>query len=215
MKRLAVVSAFALALSGPALVAQQGGSGGPYKVLKSGTGRRRRRDRLHLRRRRRAAAVHPAQRFARRGGHRPPRRRRPAVLGRITVFNLETLDPLGEIPEHRRPGRGRRSKIRARVLEQQAGLDVRHEVADADQEDRRRRGARPDGIIFDPFNDRVYVFSHPTKDATVIDARDGTVVGTDRPGRRSRGSGDRRQGNAVRGDAGRRRGASPWSTRRR
>jgi hypothetical protein len=36
----------------------------------------------------------------------------------------------------------------------------------------------PDGIVFDAFNDRVYVFSHPTKDATVIDAKDGTVVGT-------------------------------------
>jgi DNA-binding beta-propeller fold protein YncE len=38
--------------------------------------------------------------------------------------------------------------------------------------------ARPDGILFDAFNERVYVFSHPTKNATVIDARDGTVVGT-------------------------------------
>jgi DNA-binding beta-propeller fold protein YncE len=38
--------------------------------------------------------------------------------------------------------------------------------------------ARPDGILFDAFNDRVYVFSHPTKDATVIDAKDGAVLGT-------------------------------------
>jgi DNA-binding beta-propeller fold protein YncE len=38
--------------------------------------------------------------------------------------------------------------------------------------------AQPDGIYFDPFNDRVYVFSHPTKDATVIDAKDGTALGT-------------------------------------
>lgn len=37
---------------------------------------------------------------------------------------------------------------------------------------------RPDGIYFDPFNEKVYVFSHPTKDATVIDAKDGTVLGT-------------------------------------
>ena len=29
----------------------------------------------------------------------------------------------------------------------------------------------------DAFNERVYVFSHPTKDATVIDAKDGTVLG--------------------------------------
>src|SRR5262249_20595256 len=38
--------------------------------------------------------------------------------------------------------------------------------------------AQPDGIYFDPFNQRVYVFSHPTKDATVIDAKDGSVLGT-------------------------------------
>ena len=38
--------------------------------------------------------------------------------------------------------------------------------------------AAPDGILFDAFNERVYIFSHPTKDATVIDAKDGTVVGT-------------------------------------
>ena len=29
--------------------------------------------------------------------------------------------------------------------------------------------ARPDGILFDAFNQRVYVMSHPTKNATVID----------------------------------------------
>ena len=38
--------------------------------------------------------------------------------------------------------------------------------------------AQPDGIYFDAFNERVYTFSHPTKDATVIDAKDGSVIGT-------------------------------------
>jgi DNA-binding beta-propeller fold protein YncE len=38
--------------------------------------------------------------------------------------------------------------------------------------------AAPDGIYFDNFNERVYIFSHPTKNATVIDAKNGTVVGT-------------------------------------
>ena len=37
---------------------------------------------------------------------------------------------------------------------------------------------RPDGIMADPFNQRVYVFSHPTMDAAVIDAKDGKVLGT-------------------------------------
>jgi len=51
--------------------------------------------------------------------------------------------------------------------------------------------ARPDGIYFDPFNERVYVFSHLTKDATVIDAKDGTVLGTvDLGGTPEQGVGD-------------------------
>lgn len=38
-------------------------------------------------------------------------------------------------------------------------------------------GVGPDGILFDGYNDRVYVFSHPTKDATVIDTKNGTMLG--------------------------------------
>jgi DNA-binding beta-propeller fold protein YncE len=36
----------------------------------------------------------------------------------------------------------------------------------------------PDGILFDPFNARVWVFSHRAPNVTVIDAKEGTVVGT-------------------------------------
>ena len=39
-------------------------------------------------------------------------------------------------------------------------------------------GGRPDGILFDPFNERVWVLSHVPPYATVIDAKEGTVVGT-------------------------------------
>ena len=37
---------------------------------------------------------------------------------------------------------------------------------------------RPDGIMFDPFNDRVWVFSHCAPNVTVINAKDGSVAGT-------------------------------------
>jgi hypothetical protein len=37
--------------------------------------------------------------------------------------------------------------------------------------------ASGDGLYCDSFNDRAYIFSHPTKDATVIDAKDGSVLG--------------------------------------
>ena len=36
----------------------------------------------------------------------------------------------------------------------------------------------PDGIFFDPFNERVYDLSHSAPNLTVIDAKDGSVVGT-------------------------------------
>jgi DNA-binding beta-propeller fold protein YncE len=36
----------------------------------------------------------------------------------------------------------------------------------------------PDGIVFEPLTKRIYVFSHRAPNATVIDGKDGTVVGT-------------------------------------
>jgi len=38
--------------------------------------------------------------------------------------------------------------------------------------------SRADGILFEPFSDRVLVFSHGTPSITVIDPKDGTVAGT-------------------------------------
>ena len=37
---------------------------------------------------------------------------------------------------------------------------------------------RPDGIMFDPYNEHVWVLSHMPPYATVIDGKDGTIVGT-------------------------------------
>src|SRR5262249_38250240 len=37
---------------------------------------------------------------------------------------------------------------------------------------------RPDGILFDPYNERIWVLSHVPPHATVIDAKEGKVVGT-------------------------------------
>ena len=36
----------------------------------------------------------------------------------------------------------------------------------------------PDGIMYDPFNDRVWVWSHSSPHATVINAADGSIAGT-------------------------------------
>jgi hypothetical protein len=36
----------------------------------------------------------------------------------------------------------------------------------------------PDGILFDDFNERVWILSHRAPNATIIDAKDGAIVGT-------------------------------------
>src|SRR5579862_9840 len=102
----------------------------------------------------------------------------PAVPARLTIFNLDTLDPVGEITGvggngtavDPKSGHGftsdhpKVSMFDTKTLTLIKSIDV--------------GAARPDGILFDEFNQRVYVFSHPTKDATVIDSKTGTVLGT-------------------------------------
>lgn len=115
----------------------------------------------------------------------------PAVPGRLTVFDLDTLKPVGEISGVSGNGTAvdpkthhgftsdhpKVSMFDTKTLTLIKSIDV--------------GATRPDGIYFDPFNERVYVFSHPTKDATVIDAKDGTVLGTiDLGGTPEQGVGD-------------------------
>jgi len=37
---------------------------------------------------------------------------------------------------------------------------------------------RPDGILLEPFTDKVFIFSHESPSITMIDPKDGTVTGT-------------------------------------
>jgi DNA-binding beta-propeller fold protein YncE len=102
----------------------------------------------------------------------------PAVPARLSIFNLDTLEPLGQIEGvggngtavDPKSGHGftsdhpKVSMFDTKTMKLIKSIDV--------------GAARPDGILFDDFNQRVYVFSHPTKDATVIDSQEGTVLGT-------------------------------------
>jgi DNA-binding beta-propeller fold protein YncE len=102
---------------------------------------------------------------------------RPAASGaRITVFDLDSLASVGEIPNANARGVAVDPKSHhgfgsskpvvmwdTNTLATIKTIDV--------------NGA-PDGILFDPFNERVYVFSHRAPNATVINAKDGSVVGT-------------------------------------
>ena len=97
---------------------------------------------------------------------------------RVTVFNLDTLAPAGEIPNTRangaavdaKSGHGFASSKPVAMWDTKTLALIK--TIDIDPK------SSPDGILADPFNQRIYVFSHPTMDATVIDAKDGAVLGT-------------------------------------
>ena len=96
---------------------------------------------------------------------------------RVTVFDLDTLAPVTDIPDIRANGA-------AIDVKSAHGFASSSPVAMWDAKTLKvvktieiDPKTRPDGIYADPFNQRVYVFSHPTMDATVIDAKDGTVLG--------------------------------------
>lgn len=109
-----------------------------------------------------------------------PRRGAPnsGVETRLSIYNLDTLELAGEIAGvggqgtavDPKSGHGFTSSRPISMFDTKTMKLIK--TIDAAE------AARPDGIYFDAFNERVYVFSHPTKDATVIDAKDGTVVGT-------------------------------------
>jgi DNA-binding beta-propeller fold protein YncE len=95
---------------------------------------------------------------------------------RITVFDLDTLAPAGEI-----------AGVNARGV---AVDPVAHHGFASSKPvtmwDTRTLAiiktipveGGPDGILFDPFNGRVWVFSHRSPNATIINSTDGSVVGT-------------------------------------
>ncbi len=95
--------------------------------------------------------------------------------GRITVFSLDTLEHVGDIPDANAHGVAvsRESMHGFATSKPVVMWDARTfapiKTIDVD-------GA-PDGILYDSFNDRIYVFSHKVPNATVISASDGSILG--------------------------------------
>jgi DNA-binding beta-propeller fold protein YncE len=155
---LAVVVAVLLVASRAGL-AQQGTSG-PYKVLKT-------------------AKVGGAGGFDYVYADADGRRLyvpRTGATARITVFNLDTLEPAGEIA-------GVSARGVAVDPKSHHGFSTSTPVVMWDTQTLATiktidvKG-NPDGILFDPFNERVYILSHVAPNATVIDGKDGSVIGT-------------------------------------
>ena len=96
---------------------------------------------------------------------------------RVTVFDLDMLKSLGEIPNTNgvhgvavdpKSNHGFTSSkpvvmFDTKTLETIETIDVQ---------------GNPDGILFEPFKQQIYVLSHRAPNATVINAADGSVAGT-------------------------------------
>jgi hypothetical protein len=94
----------------------------------------------------------------------------------LMVFNLDTLQALGTISD---------AKAGGATVDPQShhGFSTTKPITMWDSNTLKviktiAVDGRPDGILFDPYNERVWILSHVPPHATVIDAKEGTVVGT-------------------------------------
>src|SRR5271169_1216954 len=109
---------------------------------------------------------------------------------RITVFDLDTLESVGTIAN---------ANARGAAVDPKSGHGFGSSKPVVMWDTKTLATIKtidveggPDGILFDPFNGRVWVFSHRAPNATVINAADGSV-GHGRPGWSARAGRHRRQ----------------------
>ena len=101
---------------------------------------------------------------------------RSGPAARVAVFDLDSLAPAGEIKMTNARGAASDAKYHH-------GFSSSSPVAMWDTKTLEPIKTipvegRPDGILNDPFNHHVYIFSHSAPNATVLDAADGKVLGT-------------------------------------
>ncbi len=110
---------------------------------------------------------------------------REAVAGRVTVFDLETLKPLGEIPNgggngatvDAKTGHGFASSRPNLTMFDTKSMQMIREINPNEGNPAPNTQFVADGIYFDAADDRVYIGSHPTNDLIVLDSHDGNVLG--------------------------------------
>jgi DNA-binding beta-propeller fold protein YncE len=101
---------------------------------------------------------------------------RSGPAGRITVFDLDTLKPLGEVANASAHGAAVDAKSQhgfgssKPVVMWDAKTFATIKTVDVQ--------GGPDGILGDPSDGRIYILSHSAPNVTVIDAKDGSIVGT-------------------------------------
>jgi hypothetical protein len=157
---LALLLALAIGLTATVGTAQSASTTGPYQVLKSvKAGTDGGMDYI-------SADVENRRLYIPRSG----------AMGHLMVFDLDTLESAGGIDTVKSGGavvdpktHHGFSTTKPITMWDAATMKVMKTI-DID--------SRPDGIMFDPFNERVWVLSHTPPYAVVIDAKDGAVVGT-------------------------------------
>lgn len=101
---------------------------------------------------------------------------RTGPMSRMTVYNLDTLEPAGEIATTNSHGavvdpKSNHGLISSKPLvffDSKTMMPIKMiEVQGS-----------PDGMLFDPSDERAYVLSHPEPHVTAINMKDGTVIGT-------------------------------------
>jgi hypothetical protein len=160
MKRFLLLFAAGLAILASAGLVRQVLADGPYKVLKSAkVGGEGGFDYI-------SADVEGRRLYVPRNG----------PMGQLMVFNLDTLESAGSIANVSAGGavvdpksHHGFSTTKPITMWDSSTLQVIKTI-DVD--------GRPDGIMLDPYNERIWVLSHMVPYATVIDAKEGTVVGT-------------------------------------
>ena len=157
---IVIVVATGIAMLASMGLAQQAPTAGPYKILKTAkVGGEGGFDYI-------SADVESRRLYVPRNG----------PSGQLMVFNLDTLESVGAVAGVSAGGavvdpksHHGFSTTKPMTMWDASTLKVIKTI-DVD--------GRPDGIIFDPYNERVWVLSHMQPHATVIDAKEGTVVGT-------------------------------------
>jgi DNA-binding beta-propeller fold protein YncE len=104
-----------------------------------------------------------------------PRSARPS--GRVTVFDLDTLKPAGEIPNTNgvhgvavdpKSHHGFASSKPVVMFDTQTLQPIKNIDIEGN----------PDGILYEPATESIYVLSHRAPNVTVIKASDGSITGT-------------------------------------
>lgn len=101
---------------------------------------------------------------------------RGGTTPRVSAYDLDTLSMAGEIPNTNARGVASDAKYH-HAFSSSSPVAMWDSKTLAMIKTIPVEG-RPDGILDDPFNHRIYVFSHSAPNTTVIDANNGTVLGT-------------------------------------